>query len=313
MSGKKKPVPPTRAVEPTTPQVAARIHTLRGVQVLFDRDLALFFDVKPIRLREQVKRNANRFPEDFMFQLTRDEAMEMVSQNAIPSIQQLGGALPYAFTEEGVAALSAVLRSERAVEVGIQIVRAFVAMRKFIFNHAQIFERLDHVERRQILADQKFEQIFTALENHDAQPRSQGIFFNGQIFDAYTFATSLIKQAKKSIVLVDNYVDESVLLMLAKRALSVAATIYTKKISREFALDIQKHNAQYPAVEVRTIPDFHDRFLILDSHTLYHIGASLKDLGKKCFAFSRMDSLAPEILARLLTHPTLTTQRANSE
>jgi len=217
------------AAELTTQQVASRIHTLRGLQVLFDRDLALFFDVKPIRLREQVKRNANRFPEDFMFQLTGDEAGEMVSQNAIPSKQQLGGSLPYAFTEEGVAALTAVLRSERAVEVGIQIVRAFVAMRKFILNHARIFERLDHVERRQILADQKFEQIFTALESHDAQPRSQGVFFNGQIFDAYTFATSLFKQARKSIVLVDNYVDESVLLMLAKRAPSVTATIYTKK------------------------------------------------------------------------------------
>jgi len=288
------------AAELTTQQVASRIHTLRGLQVLFDRDLALFFDVKPIRLREQVKRNANRFPEDFMFQLTGDEAGEMVSQNAIPSKQQLGGSLPYAFTEEGVAALTAVLRSERAVEVSIQIVRAFVAMRKFILNHARIFERLDHVERRQILADQKFEQIFTALESHDAQPRSQGVFFNGQIFDAYTFATSLFKQARKSIVLVDNYVDESVLLMLAKRAPSVTATIYTKKISSQFALDIQKHNYQYPPVAVRTIAHFHDRFLILDGQTLYHIGASLKDLGRQCFAFSRMDSLAPEILRRLL-------------
>jgi hypothetical protein len=288
------------AAELTTQQVASRIHTLRRVQVLFDRDLALFFDVKPIRLREQVKRNANRFPEDFMFQLTGDEVREMVSQNAIPSKQQLGGALPFAFTEEGVAALSAVLRSERAVQVGIQIVRAFVAMRKFILNHARIFERLDHVERWQILADQKFEQIFTALEGHDDQPRSQGVFFNGQIFDAYTFATSLVKQARKSLVLVDNYVDESVLLMLAKRAPSVTATIYTKKISSELTLDIQKHSAQYPPVEVRTIAHFHDRFLILDGHTLYHIGASLKDLGKQCFAFSRMDSLAPEILRRLL-------------
>jgi len=288
------------SVEVTTQQVASRIHSIRGVQVLIDRDLALFFEVQPIRLREQVKRNANRFPPDFMFQLTQDEVAAMVSQNAIPSKQQLGGYLPYAFTEEGVAALTAVLRSKRAVEVGIQIVRAFVAMRKFILNYAGVFERLDKIERTQLLADQKFEKIFQTLESHSTEPPRQGIFFNGQIFDAYAFAASLIKQAKSSLILVDNYVDESVLLMLSKRRPAVSATIYTKKISRQLELDLQKHNAQYPPIEIKIIDRCHDRFLILDQKDLYHLGASLKDLGKQCFAFSKLDSLASEALHLIL-------------
>ena len=290
-------------VELSPQQVASRIHSIRGVQVLLDRDLALFFEVQPIRLREQVKRNANRFPPDFMFQLTQDEVADLVSQNAIPSKQQLGGYLPYVFTEEGVAALTAVLRSGRAVDVGIQIVRAFVAMRKFILNHARIYERLDQVERRQLLADQKFEEIFHTLESHGNEPPRQGIFYKGQIFDAYTFAASLIKQAKTSIILVDNYVDESVLLMFSKRRSAVSATIYTKKISRQLELDLQKHNAQYPPIEIKIIAACHDRFLLLDGQDLYHIGASLKDLGKQCFAFSKLDSLADEVLNRLLIHP----------
>jgi len=283
--------------------VSARIFTLRGVQVLLDRDLAQFFEVQPIRLREQVKRNTARFPTDFMFQLTPEEVAAMVSQNAIPSKQHLGGYLPYAFTEEGVAALTAVLRSPRAIDAGIQIVRAFVSMRKFILNHARIFERLDEVERRQLFADQKFEQLFTALESRSSSPPLQGIFFEGQIFDAYTFASDLIRRAKKSIILVDNYVDDSVLLLLSKRRPAVAATIYTKKISAPLALDLQKHQAQYPAIEIKTLAGFHDRFLLLDGDILYHLGASLKDLGKQCFAFSRLDSCATGLRQQLLGSP----------
>ena len=302
----KTPIPmpaqnqPSTLIEAPAPhQVAERIFTLRGAQVLLDRDLAVFFEVKPIRLREQVKRNANRFPPDFIFQLTRSEVEELVSQNAIPSSRHLGGYLPYAFTEEGVAALTAVLRSERAVAVGIQIMRAFVAMRKFILHHAKIFERLDQVERRQIFSDQKIEEIFALLESHGNQPPAQGIFFNGQIFDAYAFVASLIRKAKSSIILLDNYVDESVMLMLSKRQASTSATIFTRKISRQLALDLEKHNAQYPPIAVHPLEGFHDRFLIIDKQDLYHLGASLKDLGKQCFAFSKLDSLAPDILSRL--------------
>jgi len=170
--------------------IQSRIYTIRSVQVMLDKDLAIFYGVKPIRLREQVKRNIKRFPADFMFQLTEEEADLMVSQNAIPSKRYLGGYLPYVFTEQGVATISAVLTSERAIEVNIQIMRAFVAMRRFIATNAQVFQRLDTVERKQIEnkaeTDQKFEQIFNALEERSIKPK-QGIFFDGQIFDAYLF------------------------------------------------------------------------------------------------------------------------------
>jgi len=197
-----------------------RIYTIRDVQVMLDRDLAVFYGVKPIRLREQVKRNIKRFPSDFMFQLTEAEIDLMVSQNAIPSKQHLGGSLPFVFTEQGVATISAVLTSERAIEVNIKIMRAFVAMRRFIASNARVFQRLDTVEKRQIKhkakTDQKFEQIFNAIEKRSIKPK-QGVFFDGQIFDAYKFISDLIRRAKISIIIIDNYIDDSVLLLLTKR------------------------------------------------------------------------------------------------
>lgn len=279
-------------------EIENRIFTIRGVQVVLDKDLAAFYEVKPIRLREQMKRNANRFPSDFVFQLNDKEVEFLVSQNAIPSIQSLGGYLPYVFTEQGVAAISAVLKSDKAAEVSINIMRAFVKMRKFITQNALLFQRLDKLEIKQIETDQKFEQIFKALESKNPEPE-KGIFFDGQIFDAYVFVAGLLKKAKNSILLVDNYVDESVLLLLAKRYANVKATIYTQKISPQLQLDLNKHNAQYPAIELKILPSSHDRFLLIDQQELYHIGASLKDLGKKWFAFSRMDSLNNELLNKL--------------
>ncbi len=279
-------------------EIENRIFTIRGVQVVLDKDLAAFYEVKPIRLREQMKRNANRFPSDFVFQLNDKEVEFLVSQNAIPSIQSLGGYLPYVFTEQGVAAISAVLKSDKAAEVSINIMRAFVNMRKFITQNALLFQRLDKLEIKQIETDQKFEQIFKALESKNPEPE-KGIFFDGQIFDAYVFVAGLLKKANNSILLVDNYVDESVLLLLAKRNANVKATIYTQKISPQLQLDLNKHNAQYPAIELKILPSSHDRFLLIDQQELYHIGASLKDLGKKWFAFSRMDSLNNELLNKL--------------
>ena len=279
-------------------EIENRIFTIRGVQVVLDKDLAAFYEVKPIRLREQMKRNANRFPSDFVFQLNDKEVEFLVSQNAIPSIQSLGGYLPYVFTEQGVAAISAVLKSDKAAEVSINIMRAFVNMRKFITQNALLFQRLDKLEIKQIETDQKFEQIFKALESKNPEPE-KGIFFDGQIFDAYVFVAGLLKKANNSILLVDNYVDESVLLLLAKRYANVKATIYTQKISPQLQLDLNKHNAQYPAIELKILPSSHDRFLLIDQQELYHIGASLKDLGKKWFAFSRMDSLNNELLNKL--------------
>jgi hypothetical protein len=278
--------------------IESKIYTLRGVQVILDKDLAIFYDVKPIRLREQVKRNIKRFPSDFMFQLTDEEVDLMVSHNAIPSRQYLGGSMPYVFTEQGVGALSAVLTSDRAVEVSIQIMRAFVSMRKFILTNAQIFQRLDTLEIKQTTTDKKLNQVLSAIESKDIQPK-QGIFFDGQVFDAYVFVADLVKSAKKSIILIDNYVDESVLILFAKRKKGVTLTILTKTISDKLALDVKKFQEQYQPVALKIFDKAHDRFLIIDEKIVYHFGASLKDLGKKWFAFSKMDISAFEILKEI--------------
>lgn len=279
-------------------EIEKRIFYVRGNYVVLDKDLADFYEVKPIRLREQVKRNANRFPKDFMFQLTAEEVDAMVSHFAIPSKQSLGGYLPYVFTEQGVAAVSAVLKSEKAAQVSINIMRAFVQMRKFLQNNALIFQRLDKVEHKQLETDQKLEKVLQALESRTEQP-DKGIFFDGQIFDAYVFVAEIIKKAKIDIILIDNYLDETVLTLLAKRPKNVTATIYTKSISKQLQLDVEKHNSQYPPIALKTFADSHDRFLIIDQKELYHLGASLKDLGKKWFAFSKMDSLTADVLAKL--------------
>ncbi len=285
-----------------TELIQGRIQTIRGLHVILDRDLAEFYQVKSIRLREQVKRNKKRFPSDFMFQLTGEEVDSMVSQNAIPSKKHLGGYLPYVFTEQGVAAISAVLTSDRAIEINIAIMRAFVAMRRFMASNMGIFQRLETVERKQlgykVETDQKFEQIFNAIESREITPK-QGVFFNGQIFDAYKFVSDLVRLAGKTIVIVDNYVDDSVLDMLTKRKKNVLVTIFTKKISKQLALDLTKHNAQYSEVIIKEFKDAHDRFLIIDDKDVYHFGASLKDLGKKWFAFSKMNIKLAEMFARL--------------
>jgi len=278
--------------------IERKIHTLRGLQVILDKDLATFYEVKPIRLREQVKRNPNRFPSDFVFQLTENEVENMVSQNAIPSKQSLGGYLPYAFTEQGVAAVSGVLKSDKAAEVSILIIRTFVAMRKFLIENAVVFQRLEQLELKQFKAEDKIEQLFHAIEAK--QPKmDSGIFFDGQVFDAYVFLSEIIKSAKNEIILIDNYVDESVLNLLTKRKKGISATIYTKQISKQLRQDLDKHNSQYPPIELKLLQSSHDRFLIIDGTTLYHIGASLKDLGKKWFAFSKMDHLASLVLNQL--------------
>ena len=283
-------------------KIQNRIYTIRNVQVMLDKDLAIFYGVKPIRLREQVKRNIKRFPSDFMFQLTVEEVDFMVSQNAIPSRQHLGGSLPFVFTEQGVATISAVLTSERAIEVNIHIMRAFVAMRHFIASNAGIFQRLDAVEIRQIEhkveTDQKFEQIFNAIEERSIKPK-QGIFFDGEIFDAYQFVSDLLRTAQESITIIDNYVDDTVLTHLTKINKDVKVTIFTKTISKQLALDVKKYNEQYPVIELKEFKNAHDRFIIIDNTTVYHFGASLKDLGKKWFAFSKMDIGAVEMLSRL--------------
>jgi len=275
-----------------------KIYTIRGLQVMLDRDLAELYGVKAIRLREQVKRNPKRFPIDFMFQLTETEIELMVSQNAIPSKKHLGGSLPFAFTEQGVANLSSVLTNDKAIEVNVQIMRAFVTMRKLISSNAQLFQRLDQTEHKLLEHDSKFEQVFNLIEEKTIKP-SKGIFFEGQIFDAYKFVSDLIRTAKMSIVLVDNYVDDSVLTLFSKRNKNVTVKIFTKELSKQLRLDLKKYNSQYPKIQIEEFKKSHDRFLIIDSKEVYHFGASLKDLGKKWFAFSKFDKEAIKIIEKL--------------
>lgn len=279
-------------------EIENRIFTIRGIQVMIDRDLAEVYSVDTKVLNQAVKRNIERFPEIFRFQLSENEKNELVTNCDRFSSLKHSSSLPFAFTEQGVSMLSAVLRSETAIRVSIQIMNAFVEMRKFVLNNAGLFQRLDKMEVKQIEADQKFEQIFKALESREQQPE-KGIFFEGQVFDAYTFVSGIIKKASKSVILIDNYVDETVLTILAKRDNAVSATIYTKQISKQLELDLKKHNGQYPEIAIKTLTDSHDRFLIIDQQELYHIGASLKDLGKKWFAFSKMDSLTGDVLNKL--------------
>lgn len=277
------------------------IFTIRGVQVMIDRDLAELYQVENKRLNEQVKRNSSRFPETFRFQLTDSEKKELVANCDRFEGLKHSSVNPYAFTEQGVSMLSAVLRSETAIQVSIRIINAFVEMRKFLVANASLFERLETVEKRQlsfeIKTDENFEKVFKALESQE-EPR-QGIFYNGQVFDAYTFAADLVRSAKKSLVLIDNYIDDSVLTLFSKRKKGVKAELFTKTISKQLKLDLQKHNEQYPEIEVKTFAEAHDRFLILDESTVYHIGASLKDLGKKWFAFSKFEKGALEMLGKL--------------
>ena len=296
-------------------QIENRIFTVRGVQVMLDSDLAEIYEVSVKRVNEQVKRNIERFPNDFMFQLTEPEWENLKSQIAASSLRSQNATLenergkhrkylPFVFTEQGVSGLSGVLKSETAAKIHVAIMRAFVAMRKFIQNNQLIYSRLSEIERKQLETDQKFERVFKALEG-DTIP-TQGVFFDGQVFDAYELASKIIRSAKQNIVLIDNYVDENTLTHLAKKKKGVKVLILTKNMGKQLNLDIQKANAQYGDFDAKQFTQSHDRFLIIDNE-VYHLGASLKDLGKKWFAFSKMDknSVANiiNVISGLATHP----------
>lgn len=286
-----------------TIDIQPMIKVIRGQQVMLDSDLSALYGVETRRLNEQVKRNIERFPDDFMFQLRKEELDNLMSQNATSS---WGGTrkLPYAFTEQGIAMLSTVLKSQTAVEVNIRIMRAFITMRRFIATNAQLFQRLETIEYHQLemkqhqeVTDRRIDEVFKHL---DADiPPMQGIFYDGQVFDAYRFVSDLIRKAKQSIVLIDNYVDDTVLTLLDKRSEGVSATIYTQRVSSQFQLDVDRHNSQYPLIEIKRFNKAHDRFLLIDNE-VYHIGASIKDLGKKWFGFTLMrDITATELIKKI--------------
>lgn len=278
--------------------IEKQIFRIRDEQVMIDIDLANIYGIENRSLRQAVRRNIDKFPDDFLFRLRKEEANELiingVSQNVIPSRYNTGGAEMFAFTEHGVAMLATILRSPNAKAISIEIIRAFVAMRHFLLSNAQVFQRLDRIEYKQIEADQRIEELFRKIDERSITP-NQGIFFDGQIYDAYEFICGIIKSAKTRIVLIDNYIDDTVLTMLDKRETDVSATIYTQKISPQFQLDIAKHNAQYPPIDVKVFTKSHDRFLIIDNQ-VFLIGASLKDHGKKWFAVSLMSETDPEML-----------------
>lgn len=276
-----------------------KILVIRNQQVMIDRDIAELYGVETKRLNEQVKRNIERFPADFMFALNKAEKDELVANCDRFNTLKHSTVMPNAFTEQGVAMLSSVLKSQTAVDVNIKIMRAFVAMRKFLLNNAQIFQRLDSLEMHRIESDKRIDELFDRMDRY-AIDDTQGIFFQGQIFDAYAKFESFIAQARQSIVLIDNYIDLSVLERFAKKNAGVQVTIYTNPQTTVTEQDVQRFNAQYPSLEVKHTTAMHDRFLIIDNQTLYHIGASLKDLGKRCFAFDVFDSsFIADIMARL--------------
>ena len=287
--------------EITAKTIEAKILTIRNQQVMIDRDLAELYGTETKVLNQAVKRNIERFPEDFMFALDKSEKDELVTNCDRFETMKHSSAMPYAFTEQGVAMLSSVLKSPTAVEVNIQIMRAFVAMRHFLQNNAQVFSEINTIKKQlldtnvhQKETDKKVEELFDLIDKYNVKD-TQGIFFQGQIFDAYAKFESFIAQAKQEIILIDNYVDLSILQRLAKKKKNVNVVIYTDPKTKLTAQDIQQFNTQYPTLTLNHTTKMHDRFLIIDQKILYHIGASLKDLGKKCFAFEVLD-------ASLITH-----------
>lgn len=283
-----------------------KIYTIRGVQVMLDSDLAEIYGYETKRFNEQVKNNIERFDEDFRFQLTQDEVDVLRSKFSTTNISTMSRSLPYAFTEQGIYMLMTVLKGELAVKQSKTLIRLFKQMKDFVLTNSQLFAEIDSIKKHLIESDlhhkendKRIDELFTLMDKYKIKEK-QGIFFQGQIFDAYAKFESFIQSAKKEIVLIDGYVDLTVLERLAKKQNGVNVQLYTDSKTKITNLDVQKFNAQYPTLTLNFTSKMHDRFLIIDNSVLYHIGASLKDLAKKCFAFEILDSsLIPSVLGNL--------------
>lgn len=288
-----------------TKDIKSLIYVVRGQQVMLDSDLAMIYQVETKVFNQAVSRNIERFPENFRFQLTKEEFDTLRSQIATSNGRGGRRYRPYMFTEQGIAMLSGVLRSDVAVQVSIRIMNTFVEMRRFIANNALLFEKVSDIELKQLEyqknTDEKFDKVFRYIEDHAES--EQKIFFDGQIYDAFSLITSIIQKAQKEIILIDGYVDVDTLNMLAKKSAGVDVKIYTYANAQLTEKDEAKFNAQYPTLTVRKTQVFHDRFILLDGGTAYHIGASIKDAGKKCFAISLIDDpgVVTDLLNRLKT------------
>ena len=293
------------------------IYTIRGKQVMLDSDVAMLYHYQTKRINEAVKRNKERFPENFCFQLTTEEIENIKMPNAVlnfksennwsqfatssksENIKHRGKKyLSYAFTEQGIAMLSGLLKNDIAVQVSINIMNAFVEMRKFLIQNGQIFERLTNIEYKLLEHDKKFNEVFNQLQVEENI--KQKIFFEGQIYDAYSLIIDIIKKANKKILIIDNYIDDSVLKMLTKKNNNVEVVILTSDKSNIQQIDIQKFNKEYPILKVAKTNKFHDRFVIIDNEEMYHLGASIKDLGKKCFGINKIEDV--EIIEKILNY-----------
>lgn len=277
-----------------TEKIKKLICNIRGKQVMLDSDVAMLYQCETRIINQAVKRNIDRFPERFCFRLTMNELEDLKSQNVISSLRgekSYGGRrkLPTVFTEQGIAMLSGLLKNDIAVQVSINIMDAFIEMRKFILNNGQIFSRLTNVEYKLLERDKKFDEVFNELQKDEENKFQQQIFYNEQIYDAYSLIVDIIKSAKNKIIIIDNYIDDTILKMLSKKRNNVETVILTSPNTTISKLDVTKFNKQYPTLKVATTSNFHDRFILIDDIELYHCGASLKDLGKKCFAINKIE------------------------
>ena len=281
---------------------------------MLDSDVAMLYHYPTKRINEAVNRNKQRFPENFCFQLTEEEYKSLRFKNftfneinskdinednslrsQIATLDESAGRgkhrkyLPYVFTEQGIAMLSGLLKNDIAIQVSINIMNAFVEMRKFLAVNGQLFERLTNVEYKLLEHDKKFDKVFDQLQNEENI--KQKIFFEGQIYDAYSLIIDIFKKANKKILIIDNYIDDSVLKMLTKKNKNIEVVILTSDKSNIQKIDIQKFNKEYPILKVAKTNKFHDRFIVIDNKEMYHLGASIKDLGKKCFGINRIEDI----------------------
>ena len=284
-------------------EIQSMIYTFRGRQVMLDSDLAMLYQVETKYLNRQRNRNAERFPEDFCFQLSKEEYEILRCQNVTSKNENGSGGrryLPYVFTEQGIAMLSSVLKSEVAAKASINIMRAFVEMRKFLISNNEMFARLYRVELKQLETDKKLEEVFDYIAT--TKEVKQKIFFNGQIYDAFSLMVGIVEKAEKELILIDNYVDVNTLNILSKKRKQVDVMIVTSGKGNLTKKDVTKFNSQYPKLTVKINEDFHDRFIIIDRTEVYHIGASIKDAGKKSFGITKLDveDLTKSLLAKVL-------------
>lgn len=295
------------------------IYNIRGKQVMVDSDVAMLYHYPTKRINETVNRNKKRFPEFFCFQLNEEEYKSLRCKNftlnkdntnddclrsQIATLNKNTGRgkyrkyLPYVFTEQGIAMLAGLLKNDIAIQVSINIINAFVEMRKFLIQNGQIFERLTNVEYKLLEHDRKFDIIFNELQQSEIT--KQRIFFDGQIYEAYSLIIDIIKRANKRILIIDNYIDDSILKMLTKKKNNVEVVILTSNKSNIENLDLQKFNQEYPFLKLSKTNKFHDRFIIIDNKEMYHLGASIKDLGKKCFGINKIEDT--KIIEKILAY-----------